>query len=656
MALYKNGVEYGMSFHLDGGGSGTPPTSLDNMTKSRTTYLNCDNTWLPYFGNTNGTYTIGAEHDTVEMYGATNLWDLFKNIWVEFDKPIEIGPNTGVTYSFANAEQVYLKNSSQVSGTALQHGSGVKFNNCRFLTLFDEDSSHYTWNAYLTHVGSLLPESNVISWVPNGILNFGETGATTAVIAANSVGTVDSNVNNSYKEIYVNQSLYTALQNDYYWMQSYNSKATPYDLSATEWLNNYFIIAQDGETIPWYQDSIENYYGKYIRLKSNNTTIAEIPYWSTQKLTTSIPINLTFNDVTRTGSVTVGETTKSYSLTQGACVRTISARMYFNTENGTYTKFSIWPFNSNEDIIFAIDIPDRGDSAISQLCYNQIKAIRYKSANSSTWSTYTLPNYFDLVQQAQSSTFSRAHQNLLLDISTTGYYDIQWMIIYDTRVTAQAVNYDGTLNSTIVNMINVNSAFYPRNFKCANNFSSYSEDTDIYDTTHPFMISADANGQVFDRGLVSGAANNNDDGQIMNYLYLAHDNTQYIQTLSVHDFTSIPYWLNSYNYFLTDLVLENCYPKSDFPGYGSFGDSVGNLTVWYANEKRVPSWYIVGCDDNYVKTIYLHPTIYSMTNHGFDDTVSGWESDRLTNFLNNGGHVYELPSDWKTRVPNYVGV
>jgi hypothetical protein len=75
--------------------------------------------------------------------------------------------------------------------------------------------------------------------------------------------------------------------------------------------------------------------------------------------------------------------------------------------------------------------------------------------------------------------------------------------------------------------------------------------------------------------------------------------------------------------------------------------------LFYVNpeRQRFDNWFL-GCSV-VPHVIYLHPDIYAMTNHGFDDTLTGWEPWRYSDA--GSPEIRELPENWRELVPNYIG-
>ena len=98
------------------------------------------------------------------------------------------------------------------------------------------------------------------------------------------------------------------------WYDNWADLCTPFTYSESQWLDNYFTIVQNGQTLGWYDSTLENIYGKYLILSHNNSVIAELPYWKEGKIVTNIGANMTASTVTKTGTVTYNGVTKSYSV------------------------------------------------------------------------------------------------------------------------------------------------------------------------------------------------------------------------------------------------------------------------------------------------------------------------------------------------------
>ena len=134
-----------------------------------------------------------------------------------------------------------------------------------------------------------------------------------------------------------------------------------------------------------------------------------------------------------------------------------------------------------------------------------------------------------------------------------------------------------------------------------------------------------------------------------------------LKTLQLDNLNNINEWITGeerYPY-VTNVIINGTFENNVSDLINNDGWD-GKTTIWYNSTSRSPFNYEWAGTDGWflnvhgVEKLYLHPTIYAMTNHGFNGDVTGWESDVLDDFVNNGGEVYELPNNWKTLVPNII--
>lgn len=636
MSVYKNGIDYNVAYQVQGQSCPPKPNTLENFTKNGQDFaLICDSTWIPYMGIQNGFITIGKS-DTV---GGSNqeIWNLFKSIWLEFDT---VPPQFADWPRIAAAEQIFIKNTAQWTSTTDDTMTPKTFTNAKIVTYFDE--SEDALGMMTTNTISNINNFIGISWVPNGYAglggDIGDGHPDVYVVAATDIISDPNYGDRIYdrgipNKVYVNSEFYSAVSNNQTWIDYWDSISTVYNLDETEWLDNYFAITQNGQTLPWNTTSITNFGGKYVRLKNNDTVVGEIPYWADADIVTPIECNITDSPVTRTGTVTYQGTTKNYSITLGPVEVTLRARLYINTDNGTFDRFSIWPWGGNFDL----------DNDDLYKVIDNIKRIRYKPANSNQWTNFT-PLTAQYLKDVRTNTgFNSTAETYCIDtITTDGYYDFEYVLI---------LGYSDSYEP----------GWYGPQFY---NFKYSSADPGIYawhyddarDSQTPWLISVDMHHDISEF-----AIQHQDVGFNVHLFHLVYEVDNNTQTASFDDFIRTPAAFVGFNHgwYLRDVVFNNyvagddgncVYVENpDFSGYG---------TVWYNCPTRQHYYYGGGSFANVepmTHTLYLHPDIYALTNHGFNDEVEGWTYQALDDFTNAGGVLLELPSNWKSQVPNYIG-
>ena len=370
----------------------------------------------------------------------------------------------------------------------------------------------------------------------------------------------------------------------------------------------------------------------------NSTLVAEKCYFKEDELSEGIGVNLSDTSVTKTGSVTVGQTTKTYSVVQGPIIRTLKARIYFNpvTEDGKdFNNFCIWPF------LFDTGVRD------SRLLpfVNSIKKIRYKAASASTWTDAHVYTYAELVQRAISLGGDIAMtEAYTLQITTAGYYDIEWM--YDAALLKNTSwddwNWPHPCLTDAKTYYN-----YEENYR----ETKLREDMDL---TDPWIAAIDFGNQYV-----------NNVSPIWSDIYIRDwDSNPRMETVSFGP-TTVPQDTLLLSGILTRGLKYLVYNNLDNP----FGNNIIGIDNWdnkfsdegiifYNCSTRQPfnDWWLgVGTGNRIAATIYLHPDVYALTNHGFDNTVTGWDDGKYNEMINQGIQFLELPTNWRTLIPNYIG-
>lgn len=622
--------EYDIAYQVQSGECLPPPNGIENLTL-RNSKLNVDNTWLPYFGITDGTIRIGTPDGDG---GGSRFWNSSVNtVYLETtDVPVKFW-ETGWT-NLESIEQLHIDNTNARWGADVGADNAIRLYNTQYCSFIDKThnvSSAITSNKYFP------ANANIINWVPNGTVRCGWLiGRTNIVLCGANIQPDNLDTANGMPlKIYHNaDAILTAPFSE----AGITCDIQLFEKEYTEWLNDYFIINQNGATLKWYEDTITNVGGKYVRLYNNNNIVGEIPYWKDDEITTNIGTNLTASDVTKTGTITYQGTTKSYSLTQEAAVRTIKARIYMNIveqDGKTYNNFNVWPYG----VTFGMCEGDpRQATAI-----NSIKRIRYKKASDSQWSTMTLPTPQELLQRAEDLGYNcyGPFELYTLQLQESGYYDIEWCLIPDLPN-----NYDHNWYRICF----TNNKVY---YDYENHYLESKYNEDVYNSNTPWIVAFDAGGQylgVIDRYRDDPIIREYDDWQCTLDSYSLSDGGQ------LWDVTSGGILTRQ----VKNIVLNNFHNESGWYNWVRIDSDTLNpdgLTVFYNNPTRErlddTNWFM-GVYPRCTK-LYLHPTIYAMTNHGFDNTVPGWNDWQLDDFLNNGGQLYELPNNWRTLIPNYIG-
>lgn len=700
MPIYKNNVKYDFGYQVDTGEChcDAHPNTLEKIgSREEEGYaapFEVDNSWLPYIQITSGEVNFANRpfiNCIKTLYIASN------------DVPVKFS----YTEDMATVEQYYINNNACRWGSvghedALRDWCGredmyrSKAQNRTFGTFIDEQTTQ--WTEMLHTIRALVK----ICWVPNGNVGSLAHGGTRQLDRSVVINASDITGPGAYTEdnvpeyIYLTDTLYENLfngkNNDWKqnWDLYFDDKVITYDATETEWLENYFTLNTNKVDYPWYTSQITCYYGKYIRLKEDNSVVAELPYWRQDKKFVDVEPNLTNQNVTRQVSVTFNGETKTEELTLGPAEPTMTVRMYINTENGQYDMFSLWPFRFSDycsnwsDDWTRQDFSD-SDVMRSQAMYSLIKKIRYKYVGDSEWTDVTLPEYKDIVYSAYNdhSSQNRIEWWPAVQLTQDGYIDIEYYFSFNKYV--KLYDKDGT---TYLYMMNLGrdagwsaSRFYNNKYKSQEPWNT-SVDVDVNNTETPWIKSFDISKQYW------------------NWFFhdlSVDDATKYIgdpaygrniRTASYHDFkylrNSDQNWLMANGWYtgVTDIVMDNLtisrHENKNFWNTDNDG-SRDYLTVWYVNPVRQPfnDWFL-GVNPR-PKVVYLHPTIYNMMNHGFisgcyeyegeyncwDDhdpdyntfkgIPEGWNYTRLQQFLEDGGEIRELPQNWKELVPDYLG-
>lgn len=631
--VYKNGIPYDISYQVTDKDCPEPPNGIEkvNDTSSFDVKFKVDSSWLPYFTVTDAEIKIGKRWSGKD-YNNTVFWNTIQELWFEAtDLPVNIaGEMMGM-------EQLYIYNNArwgQMSGTA---NTGV-FNGCNYVTIKDNNNDVSYGTYYFPNA-----KETYCLWVPNGTAITHCEGTSNfniknIVYCAKNI-TVSNNENSSADStIYYNDD---AILSSTFEDANFTGTIIPFAKDETEWLENYFNITQNGQTLPWNTSNIENYFGKYIRLRNNNNIVGEILYWKLDTITTEIEQNLTDYPVTRTGTVTYGSLSQNYSITLDPVNISVKARLYFNTESGTYSLFSVWPYRYD---IWVGNIEEMGEEEYNRwtTALKSIKLLKYKPVESSTWTTYTIPTPEQLLDDRGNwQEYVNLSDMISLNIDNDGYYDVEWVIDY----------------AQVFSVISgENYQFMLRNKKISSDKQSRSENADTQDANHPYEISCTYHNDY----LYCGRMNWWDQGIYNTIFNNLSDATCYTRTGVLKDFVVewSPFGGWESNTYLKDVVYENCTGNTEVRGliYVENDEFSTDGTLWYASSARIPFNETPICGVQPAPhTIYLHPTIYAMTNHGFDDTVRGWESSVLDDFINNGGTLLELPTNWRELVPNYIG-
>jgi hypothetical protein len=622
--------EYDIAYQVQGQDCPDMPNTLDLInTYEPGLKTRIDSTWLPLLKAVDGEIRIG----TVDGYPNTAIWSSVNEIFLE---PTDI-PVT-VYGRLSGAEQIYIYNQAQW-GIFTNEGREPYSQNAKRIFIRDDQATRGVGNDTTPdHATGLYAV-----WVPNTRANIASVdgwllACKQIVVCAKEVWLWRGNFDQAQSQIlYYNDDTVFVDNTD----QTYKGTLVPFAKAETEWLDDYFNIEQDGHTIEWYEDTISNGYGKYVRLKKNNVKVAELMYWKDGEIEEEIGENLTDNTITRTGSITVGDLTKTYSITQKPITRTVKARMYFNPveqDGKMFNNFCMWPFMANFS----------ASSEWSPLVQYIIK-IRYKAVGSSTWTEMTLPTADELIQKSyQVAGYDWAYiiDMYTTEINTPGYYDVEW--IYNPELYSLIDHFD----TSQCQLTFTNRKMY---YDYTNHTYEVKANEDTYLENTPFVVSLDYGKQYADK--VIGKHDNVDNFTIRDW----DDNyNPKMETLSIGPCTAQPnavLFTGMMTRGLKYLVYNNIDRGEGF--YDWVGVEERNSTfsnegiLFYVNpeRQRFDDWFL-GCSAA-PHIIYLHPDIYAMTNHGFDDTLTGWEQGKYS--AAGSPEIRELPTNWRELVPNYIG-
>lgn len=621
--------EYDVAYQVQSGESLPKPNTIERLSDGSGKYLTLDNTWLPYL-------TVRAGEYLFDSNDRLNSFDTIKLIPDDVPAGCQLDLNGAALAQDVNSSQILIDNRNVRWGAAHLTGAMI---NLLYLAIIDEEFNG--WSQW-AHSGTIKTR---LLWLPNGTIQnvchwTPENNTGIAIINALDMIGLGDNASIVYETIYLNEELHQKMIDEAspVWIDNFEPHTVEYAADETEWLEDYFVIDQNGQTLNWCDNILTGDIGKYIRLMKNSTLVAEKCYFKEDELSEDIGINLTDTAVTKTGSVTVGQTTKTYSVVQGPIMRTLKARIYFNptTEDGKdFNNFCIWPFYL--------------DAGVSYEWFpgfvNSIKKIRYKAASASTWTDAHVYTYPELRQRAESLGGDIAMtEAYTLQITTPGYYDIEWM--YDAALLKNTSWGDGnwphpclTDAKTYYN--------YEENYR----ETKWREDMDL---TDPWIAAIDFGNQY-----VNNVSTNWSDIYLRDW-----DSNPRMETVSFGP-TTVPQNTSLLSGILTRGMKYLVYNNISNP----YGCNLINIENWdnkfsdegiifYNCSTRQPfnDWWLgVGTGNRIAATIYLHPDVYALTNHGFDNTVTGWDDGKYNEMINQGIQFLELPTNWRTLVPNYIG-
>lgn len=633
--VYKNGIPYDISYQVTDKECLEIPNTLENVTlHSSDAKLKIDNSWLPYFGIEEGTIKIGQTNNV-----ATNFWSVVNDICLA-PTDVPIGTSDEGWSSFNATEQIYINNSLARWTGSFSEGQPVQTSvekRSAFIDTHNEAESRWLANAYHDNCPM------IVSYVPNGTAFYGGPHGTNQdvhIICGNKITVYGIWENRQPNVIYYNDN--ADFEGTTFADAGYTCHTISFDDSETQFLDNYFNVSQDGKTFPWYTDEISNEYGKYIRLSKNETKLVEECIYSYENFVIPIEQNLTDTAVVRTGTYTKGDTTKTYNITLEPIKRTVKARMYFNPveqDGKMYNNFCMWPFNLNFNA---------NDDNWNRIVQDIIK-IRYKAVGDTTWTDMTLPTAAELQQKSMNVAGHVGVQIIDLyttEINTAGYYDVEWMY-YADNIYSRLDTWDPSQSQWV---------FSDRKmwYDYTNHTYEVKENEDMYLENTPFVISMDYGKQYAADGV--GKHGYTEYFSIRNW-----DDNPRMETLSIGPTANAGAGRQLFNGMMARglkyLVYNNIergnghYDYIYCENWDSTFSSQGILFYNMPERQRFDSWFL-GCS-TVPHIIYLHPDIYAMTNHGFDDTVAGWESWKYSEV--GSPELRELPTNWRELVPNYIG-
>ena len=626
--------EYDVAYQVQTGECPAVPNGIEkvNDTSSFDVKFKVDSSWLPYFTVTDAEIKIGKRWSGKD-YSNTNFWNIVQELWFEAtDVPVNIaGEMTGM-------EQLYIYNNARW-GQISRTNDSYTFSSCKYVTIKDNNEDASYGGYYFPGV-----KETYCLWIPNGTAITHSEGSYNSqiknIVYCGKNITVNNNDNSSADStIYYNED---AILSSTFEDANFTGTVIPFAKDETEWLENYFNIEQDGESVEWYEDTISNDYGKWIRLKKNNATLGTLMYWKDGEIEEEIGTNLTNSSVTKTGSITLGDTTKTYSITQKPIERTVRARMYFNPveEDGKmFNNFCVWPVD------WQFGVAEAGVSSI----LNCIQRIRYKAAGDTTWTNMSLPTVEELKIKS-TNIAGHDNENIIalytLEINTAGYYDVEW-----TYYPEKLWNLGKSGNNDCARFGFMDRKYY---YDTVNHYYEQKINEDMYLENTPFVMSIDLGQQWCTKsaGVVGAGANiyirDWDDNPRMETLSIGPSSTAAINSSILEGMMSRG---------LKYLVYNNLYRGEGhyfFVNCDNFDNKFSNEGILFyvtPERQRFDDWFL-GCSAA-PHIIYLHPDIYAMTNHGFDDTLTGWEQWRYEGV--GSPEIRELPANWRTLVPNYIG-
>lgn len=611
MAVYKDGILYDLSYQVDTGSEPiAKPNTFENLTKGDPSRfpINVDNTWLPYLGTSNGSYLIGSAP-------INGLWGYTNSIWLEPTLyPVAV---TQSWANFGNVNQIYINNKSPF-GVNMDPNVGLEAEKTKYFTVIDENENIMGGLMSSGRFGASHPEGGVIMWAPNSSLYYGNNGYPSYyhafdVINAGTIGQIGDGTGWTKPEtIYINESLYNELQSNSNWMQYFNSSAVTYNPSETQWLDDYFIIEQDGQTLPWFTDSIKNVFGKYIRLKDEGSIVAELPYWETDVVTAAIePNSSTSASVTRTGSITYGQITKNYSITLGPKATVMEKYQYYeyDSDNGynfinlspmwkwDYMQdyYDNWGVAATIDLFNSIDVTVTDSNGTSVTVNKPVLTM----SNYENYRSYLIWQFFNF------------------ELTGTDTYHIKYYFNPDKFKEKNATRFENRILRS----------------------NSNGEVWDVRDTSQYYatMKGAWMDSYFFDNSFAPTFYFTGWDVTDAGYTTITVKNTHTTEVISGYR-------------TIENFVYENCTTN------GAAILTEPTITnYFYVNSTRLPFNGPLGIEGGAnITNIYLPSNIYAMTNHGFDDTAYGWSIDAYNAFVDRGTNFIELPQNWQSLIPYYI--
>lgn len=636
MPIYKNNVKYDFGYQIEDSQCLPYPNTIENFAK-HVNYIDMDNSWLPYMQPVQGQIIFDEEVNRI-----------VRNTWLTPEEyPVRI------SYRFTggwNTNQIYINNNNALWGSfGYTFAGNTGFNDGgenHYITFIDELRQSNAGDYDLYHTTSA---STILSWIPNSEVHYfchytadNPNYERAAIINALDIIGPGDNVQapgKIYEKIYLNEELHETMRNK--WGQEYESRVIDYTAAETQWLDDYFAIKENGSTMKWYEDTLKTVFGKYIQLYKNGTLVGEEPYWMDDYVKTNIGVNLTNSSVVKTGSLTIGQLTKNYSVTQTAFERTIKYRFNLNVfeEDGwTYDRFAIWPFlmwswgNDNIHNLYY------GETVRFNQTLDMIKTVRYKKASDSNWTVWQKPTAQEMYNLAESLTHSPSDVTLeslfTLQIPESGIYDIEIGYVetrntrdsgQDTRLMIHDCMYAYKTDEGIRSIVN-------RNLE------------NQQDGANPWLIALDMGDQYAQYVWGDAGIRVKDWGSDV-----------WVDSYSCSNINKVYEWLGGLrdcNALYKNVSYTNVYRNG---GYYDWVNQCTDSLFYNIPERQKGGNWFLSTGGNFTK-LYLHPDIYALPNHGFDGTAEEWNNDVLQQFYDRGGQLYELPQNWKTLIPNYIGV